>query len=230
MKLLDRGYVIISIPHRFVFLAVPKCASTSIEAALQPYGSVSFVGPSEIKHIRLADYERYVAPLLATKRIDTASFEFFAVFREPVDWLRSWWRYRSRAELGEINHPDHKNYTGNISFDEFIREYMRPKPAAFARVGRQSRYLIKETGGFGPVTLYRYDEIDTFIADISDRIGRPVSLRETNRSPDRVSTVAVETISQLRALKPQDFKVYESISAGRTGIGCSVGARAAAGA
>src|SRR3712207_9173435 len=108
----------------FVFLATPKAASTSIEQAFRPYSQVTMRG-NAFKHTRYAQFQRFLRPFLAAKGFPRDSYEVVCVFREPIDWLASWWRYRSREELADPSHPSHHNYAGHLSFEQFAYAYMK---------------------------------------------------------------------------------------------------------
>ena len=76
---------------------------------------------------------RYVtkfAPFL--KRTFGIRAETVAVMRDPVDQLRSWYKYRSREGLiGSLRS------TAQMSFDDFILATAQDAPPAFAQVGSQ---------------------------------------------------------------------------------------------
>lgn len=88
--------MLISIEHGLVFLSMPKCASTSIEMALQNYMDIVVRGPA--KHTNYRRYERFCRPFL-DQFCKQQKLETVCLIREPLDWLKSWYRYRTRDEL-----------------------------------------------------------------------------------------------------------------------------------
>jgi hypothetical protein len=202
--------MIISIPHRFVFIAMPKCASTAVERALRPYASV-FLGGTRLKHIKLNDFEDFLEPMLQANSVDVSSFEIYALFREPVSWLHSWWRYRMRPELLREKHAQSRFYTGGVSFDEFVFEYVKKRPAPFAWVGTQEQMITGKGGKLDRVLLFRYEEIETFIHYLENRIGAKLRLEMVNTSPSFDSEIPEAIVQKLRHEKPGDFRIYDAI-------------------
>jgi hypothetical protein len=206
--------MLISIRHRFVFLAMPKCASTAIEAALRPYASLVFSG-TQFKHSTLEDYKQFIEPLLKAKHVDTNAIEILALIREPSDWIESWWRYRSRPELADPNHPMHKNYTGGITLDGFVEAYVSRKPPPFARIGSQAKRLVGTAGDSSGLTLFRYEDINSFIEYVEGKINKKLSVPKLNVSPASVQKMSEPTLTELRSAIPADFEIYESIASSK---------------
>lgn len=202
--------MIISLPHRFVFVATPKCASTAIETMLRLHATL-FMG-GDIKHATFRDYQRYLEPLLRAKGVDTAAFEIFAVVREPVSWLHSWWRYRSRADLQNPNHPMHANYTGPISFNDFVRAYISRDRPPFARIATQDHWLRDASGSVERLTLFRYEAVGAFVAQLQERMGRRLSLPTLNVSRPLTAEIPEATIRALRMANPADFRIYDRLA------------------
>ena len=114
-----------------VFLAVPKAASTSVETALEPFSDTSLPPEKFQKHIPAqAFFHRW-----SNFRAGEQRPEAFAVLRDPVDRMRSWYTYRQRPELDGT-----PNSTKGISFDAFIAEYLSADPKPFAKFGNQYRF------------------------------------------------------------------------------------------
>jgi hypothetical protein len=92
--------MIVSQTHGFVFICLPKCASTSTEAILRPYADIMTGGRPDYKHMTYRKYERFLKPLMRSKLKNKSELpEVVCLFREPVDWLHSWYRYRQRNSL-----------------------------------------------------------------------------------------------------------------------------------
>jgi hypothetical protein len=70
--------------------------------------------------------------------------ELMAIMREPVDWLSSWYRYRSRPALA-----GQQQSTSDMDFDTFVEAWLSEAPPVFAQIGRQSRFLSEEDGTLG---------------------------------------------------------------------------------
>src|SRR3712207_6042826 len=106
------------------FRAMSTTAAKAIESPFGTYAQhVQRLAP-QLKHTRYARFERFLAPFLAANGWPRESYEVVCAFREAIDWLHSWWRYRSREAIADPSRRAHKNYTGNVSFEEFVRAYI----------------------------------------------------------------------------------------------------------
>jgi hypothetical protein len=172
----------VSLKHGFVFLCTPKCASNSIEDMLRPYVDLDFQGAPSVRHTNVRLYRRYVLPYLSTVAPDV-HVETFALVREPVSWLHSWYRFRARSALREQKHP---NSTAHVSFAEFITAYLSDPQPEFAKVGSQADFLLDEDGRTGVDRLYAYENIQGLVDDLASRMDRSLTLRAINVSPGKV--------------------------------------------
>ena len=99
---------------KLVFLAAPKTGTTAIEDALGAHSGLLF-RENPYKHMNFREYKRIVVPLLETDpSFDAASYETVCVIREPMDYLKSWYRYQSRAKVAK------NRSTSGISFNDYI--------------------------------------------------------------------------------------------------------------
>jgi hypothetical protein len=109
--------MLISESHQFIFLAVPKTGSSSIEKALAPYRAT------------LTDeFKKHATCSKLKRELPTGIWESyfkFAFVRNPYDFMQSWYFYRQRDELADPKHPRHHLYTGDTSFEEFITTFAR---------------------------------------------------------------------------------------------------------
>lgn len=189
--------------ERLVFLAVPKTGTTALEGALAPRAALVLRDPPTLKHAPLYRYRRFVEPLLAAGGGE--GFETVAVVREPVSWLSSWYRYRHRDDL--VGHP---NSTRGVSFDDFVREYARGKPAPYAALGSQARFVCDAEGRVGVTHLFRYEEPERTMAFLAERLGAlSADLPRLNVSPAMEVTLSEETRDILRRKRAEEFSVWE---------------------
>ena len=188
--------------ENLVVLAVPKTGTTALEGALAPRAAMVLRDPPEIKHTPLYRYNRFLRPMIrnATGREP----ELMAVVRHPVEWLGSWWRYRARSDL-----DGHPNSTKDITFDAFVLEYAKEKPAAFAAVGRQSNFVLNPDGTCGIDHLFRYEAQPAMLAFLAGRLGPLPAFKQLNVSPRREVTLSAEVEARLRAARPDEFRVWE---------------------
>ena len=63
----------------------------------------------KLKHINCAQFHELMVPVLRKGGYHRKDYEVVSLFREPVEWLESWWRYRKRPALSEENsRPVHR--------------------------------------------------------------------------------------------------------------------------
>lgn len=196
----------------FVFLAAPKTASTSIEQAFRTYADVSMKN-NPFKHTRYAQFQRFLQPWLEAKGFPRESYEVVCVVREPIDWLASWWRYRSREELADTSRRKHRNYTGHLSFDQFARAYMGGEDQS-TQVGRQSRFVQPHSGGSEVDRLFRYDRLDLLVEYLCERVDDEVRIGTSNVSPDRPLSLSEGCEHELRAFFAPEYRLYEDAIGG----------------
>jgi hypothetical protein len=189
--------------QRLVYLATPKTGSTAIETALEPLASVVIQRPPELKHTSAFRYWRHIAPYL--EKAADEDFLVVAVMREPVDWLGSWYRYRQRQ--GE-QHPERS--TAKMSFNTFVEAYLTDPQPEFARVGRQSRFLVPDKGP-GVDRIFRYDDMGRFVAFLEDRLDCEISLPRLNVSPEGSLDLTPETRARLTSEYERDFALYDML-------------------
>ncbi len=191
--------------QNLAILSVPKTGTTALEAALSPHADIVISNPPELKHLPVYRYSRFMEKMFdkATGRKP----ETVAVVREPIDWLGSWFRYRQRPEL-----QGRPNSTAEVSFDDFVLEYTKGKPAPFANVGSQARFLAGEDDALCGVThLFRYDQLHQLYAFLQERLGREIATERMNVSPAGQLNLSDEVAEHFRRKCPQEFELYESV-------------------
>lgn len=190
-----------------VFLANPKTATQSLRAMLAPYAKATPDDTGD-KHINASIYARRWAGRIA-KRIGTVP-ETFAVMREPLEHLGSWYRYRQRDAL-----KGHENSTHGISFEEFVRARLSDDPPPFARIGRQDRFMGFLNGGPPVNYIFDYARLDLLVLFLSERLGTDLALPTRNVSPTAASGGLMLPESLMAALKEAhagEFALYEQVS------------------
>ncbi|WP_145996709.1 gamma-glutamyl kinase [Monaibacterium marinum] len=191
--------MLVSLKAGIAYLAMPKTGSTAIEAALAPDSDILMSGHPNLKHMRLRRFERYVRPLLPASDVETV-----AVIREPIEWLSSWYRYRSRPQL-----DGRPNSTAQISFNEFVEAWLQDDPPAYARVGKPAEFLAPPQDGPEISHLFRYDAFDMFVEFLSDRFDRSLAVPHMNVSPAIDVDLSPALRAQLCENLSADYELYE---------------------
>jgi hypothetical protein len=167
-----------SIDRKFVLLSNPKTGTTALETAFRPYSQISIGGAPRWKHINYVKMRQMFGEFLEARGCIV-----YTVVRHPIEVLASWYRYRARDELSNPKHPNFKNYTGNISFTEFVLEWAADHPPPRATVGTSVEFCLMPDGEFAPITYYRYEDIGALHARLCDHIGAEPDLPRKNVSP-----------------------------------------------
>ena len=189
-------------------LATPKTASTSIEQAFRSHADVSMKN-NPFKHTRYAQFQRFLQPWLEAKGFERESYEVVCVIREPVDWLSSWWRYRSREQLADPSRPGHRNYAGDLSFEQFAYAHMGGEESV-AKVGRQSAFVQPRRGEPKVDRVFRYDRLDLLVEYLCERVGAEVEIGTTNVSPERSYELSDGCERDLREYFAPEYEIYDS--------------------
>lgn len=193
-----------------VFLANPKTATQSLRAVLEPHAGAT-PRDTGAKHINATIYARKWADSI-TADLGTRPHTF-AVMREPLEHLDSWHRYRQREAI-----RGHENSTHGIDFATFIDATLQDDPPAFARIGRQARFL-----GFlndaPPVDyIFDYARLDLMMAFINSRLGTDLTLPRRNVSPptDPSAPLPDALTARLKSALAVEFDLYARL--GITGV------------
>lgn len=188
--------------QRLVFLATPKAGSTAIAMALESLATTSIQRPASMKHTDIATFHRHVGPWLRTQAGE--SFTTVALMREPVEWLRSWYRFRLRDDLDD---PEH--LMEGVSFARFADEYTAAGGPQSLGIGNQSGFLQRD--GHMVDRIFRYENIDTFVEFLEDRLDCAVELPRANVPPAVDVDLLPEQEQLLRGAMQADLDLYAAL-------------------
>lgn len=127
--------MLINTHKKFIFVSNTKTASTSIEVLLRDYSQIAITDPPALKHMPYKKIVDLFYKLFKESQYDINDFYAFGVFREPVDWVISWFNYRSRKGIANPKNRDHSTYLGNISFEDYVdslhHDWLQPQKNRF---------------------------------------------------------------------------------------------------
>ena len=192
--------------ERLVLLAVPKTGTTAYQTALGSRADIVVRDPPELKHAPLYRYNRFFRPMF--DKVCHVELETFAVMREPISWLGSWYRYRRRPFMA-----GKANSTEGISFDDFVAAYVRPDRPGFANVGSQARFLEARPNGTAITHLFRYETPGRLNRFLEERLDVRLDLARENVSPEMPLHLSSATERACRKACADEFALYESIPA-----------------
>ncbi|MEX0307645.1 MAG: gamma-glutamyl kinase [Ruegeria sp.] len=138
------------------------------------------------------------------KMFDT-EMEVMAVVREPIDWLGSWYRYRSRPEL-----TNHVHSTQELSFETFLNAYMQDARPDFADVGCQSEFLFPRSNGAGVTHIFKYENQKGILKFLENRLECDIDLPHENVSPECPMDLSRETEERFRSQHAAEFALHQS--------------------
>ena len=190
---------------------MPKCASSSTEAALSRACNVRLAGDPKLKHTSYREYQKFILPYLKVKLGSKADdLEVISLFRHPIGWLDSWYRFRIKeAKAGKYRR--HAETLIGLTFADFLERYTSGAGGPI-RVGRQLDRLKSKDGSIGRITLFKYEEYEQFLQYLSGRVGRTIALKQLNVSPgERADVSAYLHFLEHPKIAP-DWAVYQTIS------------------
>ncbi|RGP37166.1 gamma-glutamyl kinase [Pseudotabrizicola alkalilacus] len=191
---------------RLVFLSNPKTATQSLRAVLDPFAQATPANTGH-KHINAQIYGRkWAGPI---RRSCGAGFETFAVMREPMEQLGSWFRYRQRDAI-----RGHENSTHGLSFAEFVEARLSDDPPPFARIGRQDRFLGFLNSGPPVNYIFDYAALDRLLAFLSLRLGTRLSLPHRNVSPAADAadlSLPEDLLARYHSAHATEFALYDRV-------------------
>lgn len=194
--------MMVFLKHKLVFLATPKTASTSIEIAYQNQCDIKFSG--DAKHTSFRKYQRLVEPFVMTLTKDEP--DTVAIIRDPLDWLGSWYRYRSRSDIS-----DKQKSSAHVSFDTFVEGYLSEAPPQYAKVGSQFKFMSDKNGDLGVSHVFRYEEFDQFSDFLQKRTRKSGQIKHLNRSPSMELTLSPTLKKELHIKLEKDFELHERL-------------------
>ena len=198
----------------FVMLSMPKCASTSLVDLLSPKAELIFKRNSLLKHMNCSQFHAKVRPLLRSVGYMRRDYEVVSLFREPVSWLESWWRYRSRPDLLSES-KDSDKYVGGLPFESFAAQYLEGADAASVVRGRPCRFIaLSDNLDIGVDRLFALDRPEIWGSWLGEKLGVELDPRSFNRAPTkRDSEVSTSMRRRLEEHFAPELDVYERLRA-----------------
>lgn len=187
--------MIIDVRKNLAFLAITKCASTTVEGVLNQVAprAINIRGNPALKHTTYRQVEKFIIPFLKSKNIERP--HFFAVIREPAERLLSWYLYRTRDELAKApeNSPKGKRYTGNISINEFVMMNIEPCDEETSErqasiTDTQFSFLQDSGGKIGVDTIIPIQHLNDYLPIFLNEFGYNFPRRKLNMKRNQSPT------------------------------------------
>ncbi len=187
----------------FVLLALPKTASTALERTLTPYATEVVGSPPGRKHLPARGFVHTRMEPLEADGHPRESYELVTMFREPIEWLESWWRYRAREES--------RHSTAGMSFDEFALSYVSGDEDAPIPAGRPAKF-VRARGTVAVDRIFDVGRPDVWSAWFSERIGVPLDFERRNVSSARRGELSAETRARVEAWFAPEYDVWRRLA------------------
>ena len=192
--------MIISDQPSFIFVAVPKTGSCSVEAALAPLANAKRQREFN-KHATSMRLERELPPEIWRRA------HKFAFVREPYAWMHSWYRFRQRDALKDPGHAFNKRYTGDISFNEFVQTFSSKELML-----KQSDFICRHSGEMLVDYVGRYETLQADFDHVCVQLGiASQQLPRVNVSKPTVDTGELLEASSIKIINDyfsQDFEMF----------------------
>ncbi|SEN74533.1 hypothetical protein SAMN04489859_101525 [Paracoccus alcaliphilus] len=188
--------------QKLVFLATPKAGSTAVESALESLASAAIQRPAPLKHADIRTFRRHIGPWIGEQA--GGAFSTVALMREPVDWLRSWYRFRLRDDL---DGPLHQ--MNDVSFAQFASDYAQDGGPSRMGIGRQCDFLID--GEHRVDRIFRYENFPSFIEYLEDCLGCALEMPRINVPPSVDVHLEPQQEEVLRRAMAADMALYQSL-------------------
>ena len=198
--------------HGFVLLSMPKCASTSLVQSLQGRAELVLRVNPRLKHMNCRSFHSLIVPVLRNGGYEREDYELVSLFREPVAWLESWWRYRQRPALAK---EDAAKFTGEISFEEFVGRYVDNDPRPGTLRGRPAKFVsLSDELDIGVDRLFALEQPDVWKSWINDKVGGGVDVQVDNRSTVREQPhLSTALRARLDEYFAPELEIYERLRA-----------------
>ncbi len=198
--------MLIFLPPKLAFLATPKTGTTAVELALKAHAEIIFANTR--KHTPARRFRRRVVPFV--EETFGARLEGVAVMRDPVEQIKSWFRYRNAARLegSELS-------TEGLSFEQFVMEVIDDDPPPRAQIGSQFAFLTGDEGEVLVDHIFAYESQPAFRTFMTDRLGRKIKFKVTNVSPSVRTDLSGQATRRLQAAREGEFALYERLMAAK---------------
>ncbi len=185
--------------QNLAFLAVPKTGTTAYEMALR--GEADIIFAKRRKHMTAGQFQRRMMPFL--KDFYRVQPERMAIMRDPIEQIRSWYRYRSA--------PGSKNSVQGRSFDEFVLATLQDPEPAYAAIGSQYGFLTMANGKQPVEHLFAYETQMVVRKWLEQRFEKSLDFPVKNVSHNAPTPLSPEVEAKLRKARAPEFALYDRI-------------------
>jgi hypothetical protein len=164
--------MLISLSHKFMFVANLKSASTSIERSLSPFAEFKATKTNFGKHDDLSTISKKFGWI--KKYVRREELFVFGVMRDPVDYILSLYNFHTGPGFDGKRHS-----SKGMTFDQFLRDWCgrswQAKP--------QHQRFVDRRGFFRMTHIIEFAQLENEFPQLCARFGVDASLPKVNISP-----------------------------------------------
>lgn len=181
--------------QNLVLFSTPKTGSTAMEVALKPWADIAFY--KHRKHTPVGRYQRKIAPFL--REAYDLTPETMAVIHNPLEHLRSWYRYRAS--------------TLEVDFDGFVQAVLSPTPPDWARIGTQLNFLTDAKGTLGITHLFAYEAQPKLRSWLEARMDAAIKFKPINVSGPAPTKITPATQAAFNTQYADEIALHARVTA-----------------
>jgi len=193
--------MLISLSHKFIFVANLKSASSSIERALSSHAQFRATKTGWGKHDDLSTISTKFG--WVDKHIPREEFFIFGVIRDPVDFILSLYNFHTGPSFEGKKHS-----SKGVAFDHFLHNWCvtswQAKPQHPRFIDRRGKFQISH--------VVEFSQLETEFRQICSRLGLKATLPRVNVSPEQLSRddLTADQISEIKTRYAEDYAFIES--------------------
>lgn len=189
--------------QRLAYLEIPKTGSSAVVAALRDLAAMEVSRPPHQRHMNASKFNGKFRPFI--KATWGREVESFAVMREPVDRLVSWYRYL-KGRQGKGGPPP----TDDMSFADFA-EAVLTGDDRYKSTGQQDFFLMG--GGDVPQVnyIFQYDRPDVLGDFLDLHFGEGIRFDRVNVSKSAPVEVPDEIRARVSEVRSREAALWQAV-------------------
>lgn len=170
---------------------------------MRPFADIDVTRPPRDRHMTARRFDRTWRRSVRSQW--GVEVETVAVLRDPLERMKSWYRYRSA--------PERRNTVTGMSFDAFVTAALQDTPPPAARIGSQDSFVSSKRGRILVTHLFAVEAPEPLVDFLSGLIGSAIRPGQMNVSPAVDVSLSPETEARFRAGRAAEFALYEAVRA-----------------
>ena len=206
--------MLLSDRYNFLFLANPKCASSSVEAEWRNYSHISIRSTKLGKHISYREVQKHLKFVFKRTERPIESFFRFGIVRDPIDKAVSWFNYRAR----KCSTPPTKG--------DAIKDFATSVAAQAEKGGNnrgQHRFFSDQEGNLGTDYLIALPKLSEELPRLRNALGIKARKKSAKSHLNASSSLITrddlpsDVIRTLTQMYHEDLQLYQAAVKGAFG-------------